>query len=140
MAATLQFSFRKHWRDLKRGQPGRRFQDSYQRARKREAGSGAMERIILIVAALVCFLIGVVLTFIPGPAILFFFLGGGLLATESRWVARKMDWIEVRCRRLFSWAARRWHRLPLAGRVGLGIFATAAVALAAYWAYRLFLG
>ena len=119
MAATLNLSFREHWRDLKRGRPGRRFQDRYERARFQEAKGGAWQRIALIAAALVCLVIGLVLSVMPGPAVLFFFLAGGLLATESRVVARFMDWSEVRLRHVLAWAKRRWRQLSLAGRVAV---------------------
>src|SRR5687768_16506516 len=108
MGATVQFQFREHWRDLKRGRPGRRFQDRYERARHEEASTGAAQRIGLIVAALVCFAIGLVLAVMPGPAVVFFFLAGGLLATESPWVARFMDWGELKIRKLVAWGKRRW--------------------------------
>src|SRR5688572_16410802 len=102
MAIALHFSFREHWQELKRGRPGRRFQDRYDRARSEESRGGPIKRIALIGLAIVCLAIGVVLAVMPGPAVLFFFLAGGLLATESRIVARLMDWLEVRLRKIIA--------------------------------------
>lgn len=140
MAATLHLHFREYWRDLKRGRPGRRFQDRYQCARRQGARRGAGRRIVLIVAALVCLAIGLVLTVIPGPAVPFFFLAGGLLATESRVVARFMDWSEVRFRELLAWAERRWRRLPMAGRVVVVMLVACGSVAGAYLTFRLFRG
>src|SRR5678815_3621292 len=119
MAAALSFNFREYWRELRRGRPGRRFQSRYERARQKKGRRGAGQRILIIVLALICFAIGAVLAVIPGPAIPFFFLGGGLLATESRPIARGMDWCEVVIRKLLAWGKRRWKRLPLAARIVL---------------------
>jgi hypothetical protein len=83
----------------------------------------------------VCFAIGVVLVFIPGPAFVFFILGGGLLASESKLVAKAMDWSEVRTRRLIHGAAAIWRRLGLVARVGVvaaGIMICAGAALVAF--------
>jgi hypothetical protein len=140
MAATLNFHFREHWQDLKRGRPGRRFQDRYERARAEESRGGAVKRVAMIALAIVCLLIGIVLAVMPGPAVLFFFLAGGLLATESRIVARAMDWLEVRLRKIIGWARRHWRRLPTAGRVVLGTLAVAGVGAFAYLSYRLIQG
>jgi len=52
--------------------------------------------------------IGVVLVFIPGPAILFFLIAGGLFAMQSLWVARALDWSELRIRAAIS-AIRKWR-------------------------------
>ena len=44
-----------------------------------------------MLAALLSFAIGVVLAFIPGPAVVFFALTAALLSTQSHWLARKLD-------------------------------------------------
>jgi uncharacterized protein (TIGR02611 family) len=135
MAATLHFSFREHWRDLKRGRPGRRFQDRYERARHDERRSGLVQRFALIVVGLVCIVIGLVLSVMPGPAILFFFVAGGLLATESRWIARVMDWFEVKVRQVVAWAKRRWRVMPGWKRLLVVIVAACCAAAFAYLVY-----
>jgi hypothetical protein len=136
MAATLQFTFRKQWRELKSGRPGHRFQSRYERARAAENRGSPVRRILVIVFALLCFAIGAVLAVIPGPAIPFFFLGGGLLATESRPMARFMDWCEVLIRRAFRWGKRHWDRLPRAVRVVLIVIGACCSATMAYLSYR----
>jgi hypothetical protein len=139
MAAKTQFHFREHWHQLRQGRPGRRFQETYDRTRA-EGRAGAAERIVLAVIAVVFLAIGVVLSVIPGPALPFFFVGGGLLATESRLAARFMDWSEVKVRQVFAWGKRRWSRLPVPGRIAVSIFATCCSAATAYLGYRLLHG
>lgn len=95
---------------LKHDKPGRRFRNRCERMR-REGGPGFWGRIGLYVAALLCIAIGIVLVFIPGPAVLFFFLAGGLLATESPVMARWMDTLELLARKIWGAIRRRWRRL-----------------------------
>ena len=60
----------------------------------------------MIGGAVLCLAIGIVLTFIPGPAFVFFGLAGALLSIESRWIARVLDRAEVSARKLLA----RWRR------------------------------
>jgi hypothetical protein len=142
MPAATQFNLhlREHWHDLKRGRPGHRFQDRYKRARRDEAKGGLGKRIAMIVVGVVVLVIGGFFAVVPGPAIPFFLLGGALLATESRAIARVMDWIEVRVRKVVTWGKRHWKRLPLAGRIAVAIGAACCSAGSAFGMYRLFHG
>ena len=126
--ATL--TLRDHFREVSRGRPGHRFREYYERSKRDRKSGAAKDRIFRIVAAVVMFAIGLVLVFIPGPAVLFFFLGGALLASESLFVARAMDWLEVRVRAVWRWCKKHWDRLPLAAKIALvaiGLAAGAAV-------------
>jgi len=93
-------------------------------------------RVLLIATALLCLAIAVVLSVIPGPAIPFYFLAGGLLATESRGVARAMDWSEVRARRVLAWGKWRWWKLPRAAKAALLMLGAACSCGMAYLTYR----
>ena len=97
-----------HWNDLKRGKPGSRFQDHYKKRHEKQSspwrktlflGGGA-----LIIAAGIFFLPA------PGPGFLIIFLGGGLMAQESRHAARVLDWCEKRVRAIAEWALGVWNR------------------------------
>lgn len=141
MAATLHIGdqLREHWAALRRGRPGQRFQERYERTHNRCDGRprcGWGMRVVLIATALVCLAIAVVLSVIPGPAIPFYFLAGGLLATESRGVARAMDWSEVRARRVLAWGKWRWRRLPRAAKAALLAMGAACSGGMAYVTYR----
>jgi hypothetical protein len=136
MAASL----KAEWRMLRRGKPGQRFQDRYDSGHHGGNSQSMTGRIVRIVIAVVCVAIGVVLMFIPGPAILFFLIAGGLLAAESRHVARALDWSEVRLRKLASWAKARWKKLPLAGKIVVGMVLLALGAAGMYVGYRMMFG
>jgi hypothetical protein len=140
MAATLHFHFREHWRDLKRGRPGSRFVERYRRARQEDRQRGPWHRVALIAAGVVCLLIAAILTVIPGPAIPFYFLGGGLLATESRVIARFMDWAEVQLRKVIAWGKRRWRQLPKFGRVAVLVLGACCSVAGAYFSIHLLRG
>lgn len=91
-----------------------------------------------IAGALVAIAIGVVEIFFPGPAILFLFVGGALLATESHAVARFMDRLEVGCRRAFRAAQGGWRRLSGRQRALLVATVLFAAGVVIYFLYRLF--
>lgn len=131
---------KQQWQSLKRGKSGHRFRSRYEAARKARKNVGfrvKLQRLVRLVIALAATVIGVVLVFIPGPAILFFLLAGSLLAAEFLTIARFFDWTEVKLRTGFAWGQRRWHRLHRAGKIlltGLAAFGTIGCA---YVAYRL---
>src|SRR5690348_1743209 len=93
--------FSRSWQQLRQGRPGHRFRDRYHRHQRSKESNGWMGRIVHLVLAIVAVAIGVVLVFIPGPAILFFFIAGALLASDWLWMARVLDWGEVRLRSLW---------------------------------------
>ena len=136
MAAIMQFHFREHWRELRQGRPGQRFQDRYERLRQERKQSGPVKRILLIGVAIVFLAIGVVLTVFPGPAFVFFILAGALLAGESRVIARFMDWCEVRARRIIAGAKRLWRRTPTAARVATIVVVAGCAVTVAFLGYR----
>jgi hypothetical protein len=84
------------WREFRDWPAGERFGRCYTTHQTRAA---TWTRPLYWIAALVSFLIGVVLAFIPGPAVLFFCITGALLATQSRWVACRLDRLEMNIRR-----------------------------------------
>lgn len=136
MTSTL----KREWSALKRGRPGHRFQTRFESAKKaRKTADLAHQagRLVRLVMALAMIAIGVVLVFIPGPAILFFFVGGGLLASESRLIARFLDWSEVRGRALWNWSKRHWKALPGWGKVVVPVTAMCFVLAGSFFVLRL---
>ena len=135
--------FKKQWQSLKRGEPGRRFRARYdagQKAKKEASPGFKFLRIARILIALASVAIGVVLVFIPGPAVLFFLLAGSLLAAESLTIARALDWTEVKLRMVFSWLKRHWRKLHVVGKVAVTGLALTGAGACAYAAYRLMAG
>lgn len=130
-------ALRKEWKKLWRSRPGRRFQARYarqQKSRLKQAPRPRIGRVTLGVASLV---LGLVLLFIPGPAVLFLILGGGLIASESEGAARFLDWSELRLRALWSWMSWKWGGLTLGGRAGVVCLVLGGAATCVYISYRL---
>lgn len=57
-------------------------------------------RPVYLALAAVSFVVGVVLAFVPGPAVVFFALTAALLAAQSTWIARHLDAGEMWLRRV----------------------------------------
>jgi hypothetical protein len=89
---------KKKWRGFKASPAGKRFQTVHDQ----QADAPAWVKPLMIAGAVIAFGIGVVLTVVPGPAVVFFALAGALAATESAWVARGLDRGEVVARRLVA--------------------------------------
>jgi hypothetical protein len=96
------------WQRLKRSPPGERFEAFNERQQKRARGP---IKALYLGGAIVSLAVGVVLVFIPGPAFVFFILAGALLAAESRWVAQRLDRLEVTGRETATRARGFWRRL-----------------------------
>jgi len=124
------------WNVFSHGKPGHRFQDRYHAHHDRGASQGVWQRLQRILLALAAAAVGVVLVFIPGPAIVFFFLAGALLASNWLWMARTLDWLEVKLRKGGKRATRTWRHLSASGRAAL-IAAGGGLSVATmYGAYR----
>ena len=95
-AAHLLIGLRKTWQELKRGQPGRRFQSRYER----RASSAGARKWALVAAGVTLMLLGVIFLPLPGPGLLIIAAGALLVAEESLGAARALDWLELKARRL----------------------------------------
>lgn len=129
----------RQWKTFAQARPGHRFQDRYRAQHRPGAEGGLLRRILHLALATVCAAIGVVLAFIPGPAVLFFLLAGALLASDWLWVARLLDWLEVKLRAIGRRARGRWRRLSVAARAALIALGGCLTAATTYGAYRLML-
>ena len=98
------------WQRLKHSPPGERFEAFNERQQQRARGP---MKALYLGGAIVSLAVAVVLVFIPGPAFVFFILAGALLAAQSRWVAQRLDRLEVTGRetvaRLRAWWRRTRH-------------------------------
>jgi hypothetical protein len=118
---------KENWRELKGGEPGSRFVDHFER--RQERSPSAWKRALLLA--------GLFMMIAPGPGILGIFIGGGLIAQESRTAARVMDWLEVQVRKVTEPAKRAWDRASHPLRVALvaiSLIIAAGVGIAAYLA------
>lgn len=130
---------RRFWDSVQEGEPGQRFQDRYHRHKESGARDHPVRRIAKIVGGVALVALGVVEIFFPGPAILFIFVGGGLLATESLTVARAMDWCELRGRQLWRAVSGWWQQASTPARALVIAVVALAAAGAGLAAYRLWL-
>lgn len=90
---------------LEKHEPGERF-GAFHREQKDKP---LWVKVLFFGLAFVSFAIGVVLAFIPGPAVVFFALTGALLSTQSRFIATTLDKAEVWGRKAFA-SLRAWWR------------------------------
>lgn len=120
------------WQRFRAGKPGRRFQQEY---RRHGTGRTAIQKLLPIVGGLVLMAVGFLLLFIPGPGLIFLFVGGFLIAQQSLVAARMLDWGEICLRWLLHRSVRAWRRSSMTlkvvlvagaavvlGATGLGIF------------------
>lgn len=94
------------WSELKSSAPGERFEARYHRHRRARAKRHSLEVLIRAAIAAALALVGVLLLFAPGPGLLLLAAGAAILATESLAVARFLDRVEIRARRMLR-ALRR---------------------------------
>jgi hypothetical protein len=133
----MRFRLPQQWQVLSQGKPGHRFQDRYHAHRRRRTKQGMLHRLGRILLAIIATAIGLVLVFIPGPAILFFFVAGALLAVDWLWLARLLDWLEVKLRAWWKRSVAWWRKLSLTARLSLLAFGGGLSVVTTYGAYRL---
>ena len=127
------------WRRFKGSEPGHRFQDRYRRRQQSEHGWRDPSRLFYVVGGLVLAVGSLLLGVLPGPGMLTFFLGLGMIAGEFGPAARLLDWAEVGARRLARWVKRIW-RSSAAGKVMVVSVAAICAAAILYVAYLLLFG
>lgn len=64
-------------------------------------------------------------------------VGGALLAGESLLVARPMDALELRIRKVFGWMRRQWSQATVAVKCTAVTAAACAFGLAGYGGYQI---
>jgi len=96
---------KERWRELKQHAPGERFEKFHASEQHRPR----WVKIAYLATAIVMIPIGVLFAFIPGPAVLFFALSAALFATQSIWVARRLDRAEMALRNAWLSVRTWWH-------------------------------
>ena len=135
-------STKESWRRLKASEPGRRFDERYRR--RREDGRGRWDpRRLLYVAGGLLLVVGSLfmgmLPTPPGPGTVTFLLGLGLIAGESRPVARLLDRAEVGARGPARRVGGVW-RSSAAGKAVVVLVTAVCSAAVLYVPYLLLFG
>jgi hypothetical protein len=137
MTAMLE-GFKQSWNRFRSLEPGSRFEE-FALLRRRQVQSGA-RRALSFVGGVALMGVGAIALVAPGPGVLMLALGTALVARESITVARAMDWLEPRLRRVADAGLRIWREAPVPLRVMLVIVATAVTAAAGWAAWTLTFG
>ena len=119
-----------HWRLFERAAPGTRFEKLHDA----RTGSAALRVVVTILGVLLA-AGGVVLLFVPGPGLLLIAFGAGLLAQQSRWLAKRLDRIEILLRRLAGRGRAFWNQATMPVRAAVAFAGVLVVALAGCVAY-----
>jgi uncharacterized protein (TIGR02611 family) len=127
---------KQHWRALKSGRPGRRFQNRYERNRETRHDQSLIQKSIQPVVGIILLAAGIVFCVIPGPGLPLVVLGAAVLSERSRVLARALDWTEVKLRSLFAWIKAWWRKSSIVAKNAIILLAAAAIASAGYGAYH----
>ena len=133
-------SLKQQWCDLKKGRPGHRFQDRYERNKQGRADETALRRWVQPVGAVVFFAAGVFFCIFPGPGLPLLLVGAMLLAERSRVMARLLDWAEMKVRKTVRKAKAWWREASLIAKNAVLVFGGLVVAGAGYGAWQVFFG
>jgi uncharacterized protein (TIGR02611 family) len=128
------------WRHLKHGEPGQRFKDRYYLSQRRNGGRFTFWRVFNLGVGSGIALGGLLMVIAPGPGWLAIFLGLGMLGGELLPVARFLDWIEVRLRKLVRWVSVAWNSTPGVGKALIVLAILTIVATSTYGAYHFLFG
>ncbi len=127
-----------HWREFRKGKPGRRFKDRYHR-RRQDGQRHILWRILLIALGGAIAFGSLVLAPLPGPGWATVFIGLMILAGELLPAARFLDWLEVWLRKLGRLIHRVW-RASVLGKIVVLLVSALCVAAIIYVAYLLLFG
>jgi hypothetical protein len=132
-------STKQSWRRFRASKPGDRFQDRYRRRQQREHGWKDPRRLFYVVGGLILAVGSLAFGILPGPGMLTFLLGVGMIAGEFRPVALLLDWSELRAREFGRWVGGIW-RSSAAGKVLVVFVGAICLAVVLYVAYLLLFG
>ncbi len=110
---------KENWRRFKRSKPGFRFQDHHRRYQQGCIGRSYLRGFFSIIGGFLVVIGGVVAVPGPGPGWLIILLGLGMIAGESLFFARLLDWAEVKLRRLVRRVIGIWRTSPAPVKVSI---------------------
>ena len=128
---------RKHWRQFKEDEPGRRFQDRYERNQREARGGFDVSRVFNVTVGLVLVIVSIVFGWAPGPGMLTLFIGLSMIASEFQPAAVFLDWAEVGLRKLWRISEVVWADASPGERVLILLALVACVVALASGVYYL---
>lgn len=109
-------SWKKEWQEFTAQPPGRRFRERFERRSTSGEPRPWWRKLLNIGIGLVLLAVGAFFAVAPGPAVIFFAVGGLLIAHESYAAAHLLDRIDVLLAPPLGWLQHRWHKLSPAAR------------------------
>jgi hypothetical protein len=130
-------SLKQQWCDLKKGRPGHRFQERYERNKKGRADESSLRRWLQPVLGLILFAAGIFFCIFPGPGLPLLLVGAMLLAERSRRMARTMDWAELKARNGITRIKQWWRDASPVAKNAAIVLSALVIAGAGYGAYQI---
>lgn len=122
--------------ELKKGEPGERFQRLYKK--RQDSPHGGAKNAAFIATGALTVALGVLTYPIPViPSDVVILLGVALFAQGSKAGARALDWLEVRFRRRFPGTIQWWKELPRAAKLFISVAWPTTVGTLFYLIYRI---
>lgn len=107
---TMTDRMKQQWRDFKKREPGKRFQEIHENRRKGEKDKSPVMRHVRMAAGVLLTLVGVFMLPMPGPGTIVLVLGLAVMAGESVTVAKFLDWLELRLRAVYQSLKKAWEK------------------------------
>lgn len=125
------------WRYFKDGVPGERFEERYKHRQKIRRSWWSPVRLFNIIVGTILVVGSAAFGWAPGPGMLTFVIGLGMIAGEFRFAARFLDWAEIKTRKLWNFVTWLWNS-SVFGKALVVAVALVLVASTAYGVYFVF--
>jgi uncharacterized protein (TIGR02611 family) len=128
-------AIKRNWRSLMASPPGRRFQERYFRNRSKRKRQNGWQRWLKLGGGLAVCLAGVFLMPAPGPGWGVFILGAAMISDEFLFIARFLDWAELRVNPYVQNVKMRWKNASRTERTAVYLVIAACSVTAGYAIY-----
>jgi hypothetical protein len=128
---------KRSWQLFTSSKPGDRFQVRYYR--RKQSGPGQLSRIFNVGVGSILVIFSAFFGWAPGPGLLTFVIGLGMIGGEFLTIARFLDWSEVRLRKLAHLVGVVWRSSTI-GKILIVLLAMILVVAFGYVIYSVFFG
>lgn len=137
MIGEMRENWQESWRHFKESEPGKRFTERYERRQEDGRGWADPRRLFNVVVGTVLVVGSAFFGWAPGPGMLTFVIGLGMIAGEFRFAARFLDRAEIWTRKFRRFVTETW-RSSITGKALIIAMILTLVAASAYGVYFLF--